>query len=116
PGGLATRPQVDNLPHTAAMNSAMAAIQNARNGMSASNELPFTTNAGTAKNSSVAHNGLNEKRRARDHIASATTTENKMYAAWNGASRISPISASSSPRNQALKGGCGCPRISTLSP
>ena len=48
--------------------SAMAAIQNARNGRSDSNELPFTTNAGTARNSSVAHTGCGgESPRQRPH-------------------------------------------------
>ena len=43
--------------------------RSARNGRSVSNELPLTTNAGTAMNSSVAHSGCGEKRRASDHIA-----------------------------------------------
>ena len=59
----------------------MAAIQNARNGRSASSELPFTTNAGTARNSSVAHSGCGENRRASDHMAHAAISENTMYAA-----------------------------------
>lgn len=53
----------------------MAVIQNARNGRSASNEFPFTTKAGTARNNSVAQNGFSEKRRASDHIASAARIE-----------------------------------------
>ena len=59
----------------------MAAIQNARNGRSDSSELPFTTKAGTAMNSSAAHSGCGEKRRARDHMAQAAISENTMYAA-----------------------------------
>ena len=47
----------------------MAAIQKARNGRSVSSELPFTTKAGTATNSSAAQSGCGEKRRARDHMA-----------------------------------------------
>jgi hypothetical protein len=50
-GGEAAR------PGSSSMNSAIAAIQKARNGRSASKELPFTTNAGTARNRRAAHNG-----------------------------------------------------------
>ena len=63
------------------------------------------TNAGTARNNRVAHNGCGEKRFARDHMERAATSENRMYAAWNGASRISPSAASSRPRHQASSGG-----------
>ncbi len=91
--------------HLPATKHATAAIQNARNGRSDSSELPLTTKAGTARNSSVAHSGWGEKRLASDHMASAAITENSMYAAWNGTSRISPIAASSKARNQAFKGG-----------
>ena len=58
----------------------MDAIQNARNGRSASNELPLMTNAGVAMNSRAAHSGCGENRRASDHIAAAAISENTMYA------------------------------------
>src|ERR1035438_4634340 len=83
-----------------AQNNAMAAIQNATKGTSVSNELPFTTNAGTARNSRVAHTGRVEKRRASDHIAAAATSEKPMYAAWNGTSFTPPKTASSPARIQ----------------
>ena len=66
-------------PHT---KSAIAAIHNARKGRSASSELPFTTNAGVATNSSAAHSGRGENRRARLHMAHAATIEKTIYAAW----------------------------------
>src|SRR5450755_3440022 len=95
--------------HLPATKQATAAIQKARNGRSDSSELPLTTKAGTARNNRVAHTGCGEKRRASDHMANAATSENSMYAAWNGTSRISPVRASSNARNQALRGGCGKP-------
>ena len=45
---------------------------------SLSNEFPFTTNVGTARNSSVAHSGASAKRQASDSIATAATSENTM--------------------------------------
>src|SRR3954451_739036 len=42
---------------TAATYNAIAAIQNARNGMSDSKELPLTTKVGTATNSRLAQSG-----------------------------------------------------------
>src|ERR1035441_1639224 len=89
-----------------AQNSAIAAIQNARKGRSVSSELPFTTNAGTARNSSAAHNGCGEKRRASRHMAHAAISENRMYAVWNGTSFTSPKIASSPARIHASIGGC----------
>ena len=53
----------------------MEAIQKARNGRSVSSEFPLTTNAGTATNSSVAHSGCGEKRRASRHIAHTAISE-----------------------------------------
>jgi hypothetical protein len=64
-----------------ATKQAMPANQNARKGMSDSNELPLITNAGTAKNSRVAHNGWGEKRLASDHMERAAITEKTIYAA-----------------------------------
>jgi hypothetical protein len=61
-----------------AQKSAIAASQNARKGTSVSNEVPFTTNTGTARKSSVAHNGWAAKRRASDHMAAAATSEKTM--------------------------------------
>src|SRR5947208_2696148 len=79
-------------------------IQSARNGRSVSNELPFTTNVGTAMNSSVAHNGRGEKRRASDHMAPAAISDHTMYAAWNGISFTSPKTAISAASVQAFSG------------
>ena len=58
-----------------AQNSARAVIHSARKGTSVSSELPFTTNAGTARKSSVAHSGRAEKRCASRHMAAAAASE-----------------------------------------
>ena len=61
--------------------NAIDAIQNARNGRSASSDPPLTTNAGTAIKSNVAHTGRSVNRRATLHIAATAISENTMYAA-----------------------------------
>ena len=53
-------------------------IHSARNGRSVSKELPLMTNAGTAMNRSVAHNGWGENRRASDHIAQTAISDHTM--------------------------------------
>ena len=65
-------------PYRPPANRAIAAIQNARNGISDSSELPLTTNAGVARNNSAAHSACGENRLASDHIASAAISENEM--------------------------------------
>src|SRR5580698_7160975 len=92
-------------PRRSAQKSAMAAIQNAANGTSVSNDEPFTTNVGTARKSSVAHSGSTENRRASDHMDAAAIKENVRYAAWNGTSFTPPKTASKPPSIQPFSGG-----------
>ena len=66
---------------TAATYRAVASSQNARNGISDSKELPFTTNAGVTRKSSVASSGCGLNRRASDHALNAAISEKTIYAA-----------------------------------
>ena len=50
-----------------------------------------------------------------DGTATAAS-EKAVYAAWNGASRTSPFTASNAARIHEFNGPCECPRISTVSP
>src|SRR5947209_14952337 len=95
-----------------AQKSAMAAIQNARNGTSASKELPLTTKAGTARKRRTAQRGFGENRRASDHMAAAAMREKTMYAAWKGTSRTPLNAAISGARNQPAVVGWEWPRRS----
>jgi hypothetical protein len=99
-----------------AQKSAMAAIQNAANGTSVSNDVPFTTNVGTARKSSVAHSGSAENRRASDHMEAAAINEKARYAAWNGTSLTLPKTASKPASIQPSSGGWVSPRRSTVRP
>src|ERR1700760_1042080 len=78
-----------------AQKSAIAAIQNAANGTSVSSEVPFTTNAGTARKSNVAASGWAQNRFASDHMDAAASSENATYARWNGTSFTPPKIANS---------------------
>src|ERR1017187_5391301 len=86
--------------------SAIDAIQNARNGRSASSDPPFTTNAGAAMNSNVAHSGRSEKRQASRHTGHTAISENAMYRAGNGITFRWPKTSSNAANGQALPGGC----------
>src|SRR5215471_15412332 len=87
------------------VNNATDAIQNARNGRSASSELPLTRNAGTAMKSSEARTGRRLKRRATVHMAHTAINENATYAAWNGTSFTSPKISSNPASAHAFPGG-----------
>src|ERR1039458_5220829 len=103
--------------HLPATKHATLAIQKVRNGRSDSSELPLTTNAGTATNSSVAHSGCGEKRFASDHIASAATTKNRMEAVRNGRSDSSELplttNAGTATNSSVAHSGCGEKRFAS---